>query len=174
MKRFPIALFITLTLCLRTSPQILAATDKDAATEAQLATTADVTLIAEGKMSPLAPRTFVITHGMGGTTSGDRFELLARQLKENFPEANVFRIDWSKPATATTFFGLPNPWIVAGRIDGVAAQAAQQLRAIDVDPQQVTLIGESFGVYVNQRIARALGGVQGMLAFNPASEEGGY
>jgi hypothetical protein len=38
----------------------------------------------------------------------------------------------------------------------------------------LTLIGESFGVYVNHRIAQQLGVVDLMVGCNPASEAGGY
>jgi hypothetical protein len=136
--------------------------------------TTDVRLVPEGPISPAPVPTFVVTHGMGGTRAGDRFSLLAQRLKVAFPEANVYRVDWSPLAKAEIPFGLPNPWAVAKRIDRVAAQAAQLLDAAGVDPAQTTLIGESFGVYVNAQVARTLGGVRGMLAFNPASEAAGY
>jgi hypothetical protein len=111
---------------------------------------------------------------MGGTAAGDRFDLLARGLKAAIPEANVYRVDWTPLAKDESLFGLPNPWAVARRIDGVAARAAELLDEAGVEPAQTTLIGESFGVYVNAQIAETLGGVYGMLACSPASEAGGY
>jgi hypothetical protein len=133
----------------------------------------DVNLIAEGGTLERPEQTFVVTHGLGGTSHGDRFEMLAHLLKQEFPNANVYRIDWTRPATAE-MFGLPIPWQVAKRIDGVAAVAAAELRQAGIDPHQTTLIGESFGDYVNCGIARELGGVKTILAFNPANELGGY
>jgi hypothetical protein len=116
---------------------------------------------------------FVITHGMGGTVSGDRFYRLAETIRKRLPRASVVRIDWSERA-APKAGGFPNPWKVAGSIDDVGDEAAQVLTANGIDPARTTFIGESFGNWVNARIAFQGGGVQGILALNPASEAGGY
>ena len=50
---------------------------------------------------------------------------------------------------------------------------AEQLQTQEVDPTKLTLIGESFGNYVNHQVAKGLGGVNRVLAFNPANELGG-
>ncbi|MFN0020197.1 MAG: hypothetical protein ACKVP0_18200 [Pirellulaceae bacterium] len=115
----------------------------------------------------------VITHGMGGTVSGDRFHRLAETIRKRLPRASVVRVDWSERA-APKAGGFPNPWKVAGSIDGVGDEAAQVLAASGIDPARTTFIGESFGNWVNARIAFQMGGVQGILALNPASEAGGY
>ena len=132
-----------------------------------------VTIRTERTLRGDARETFVITHGCGGTTMDDRFCHLAAALCKGFPEANVLILDWSEAASAR-FHGLPNPWQVARNIDPVADQAADQLAKSAIDPATMTMIGESFGTCVNARIARKLGGVLRMLAFNPASDAGGY
>ncbi|MBI4606606.1 MAG: hypothetical protein HY721_31980 [Planctomycetes bacterium] len=119
--------------------------------------------------SSRATHTFIITHGWGGTEEGDRFDQLANEIKARFGDsANVYRIDWTEGARTVL------PWPAAGNIDRAGDLAAQQLRDLGIDPQKVTLVGESFGNYVNQRIAEKLGEVDKMLVFNPASELGGY
>jgi pimeloyl-ACP methyl ester carboxylesterase len=115
---------------------------------------------------------YVITHGMGGTADGDRFHKLANAIAKMFPNACVVRVDWSERASAT-IYGLPNPYKVAASIDEVGDQAAELLQQEKIDPQRAIFIGESFGNWVNARIAQRLGGVQGILALNPANE-GGY
>jgi hypothetical protein len=117
--------------------------------------------------------TYVITHGMGGTAADDRFHRLAAAIGQSVPRANVLMLDWSEPASAR-INGFPNPWKVAGSIDAVGDQAAAVLRQAKLDPARTTLIGESFGNWVNARIASQLDGVHGMLAFNPATAAGGY
>ena len=117
--------------------------------------------------------TYVITHGMGGTASGDRFHELAAIIHKEFPEACVLRIDWSALASAK-IGGFPNPWKVAARIDHVGDCAARVLKSQEIDPARITFIGESFGNWVNARIAHQVGGVRGILAVNPANEAGGY
>ncbi len=133
----------------------------------------DVNLAPVGTLSTKAPRTFIVTHGLGGTRPGDRFHQLASELKTRFPQANVVRLDWTRPATAEVW-GMPNPWAVAPRINDVAAAATAKIREMGIDPQNMTLIGESFGNYVNFRVAKELEGVDTLLVFNPASEMGGY
>lgn len=124
---------------------------------------------------PLSDATwnFVIAHGLGGTIPGDRFCQLALEIKRTNPDANVLLIDWSSTATQTSY-GFPRVWHIAGCLDAIAADAATGLSSLKFDPDHTTLIGESFGVYVQGQIARALGGVRHILAFNPASEAGGY
>lgn len=136
--------------------------------------TGPVKLRYQGELVESPSRTFVVTHGYNGTAAGDRFQLLAWSLKESYPTANVYLLDWSPLATARGFLGTPNPWAVSGRIDAVGQQAVKLLRDANINPAQVTLIGESFGVYVNHQVAHQLGGVALHLACNPAHEAGGY
>jgi hypothetical protein len=131
-------------------------------------------LIAMGPARPAAKQTFVIVHGCGGTVPGDRFHRLAGAIKTRIPEANVYRLDWSAGTNKRLSNGLPNPWAAARNINPTGDAAAKLLKQSRVEPSSVTLIGESFGVYVNHRIVQRLGKVRRMLAFNPASELGGY
>lgn len=126
-----------------------------------------------GEFSTAAAWTYIVCHGLGGTSEGDRFEELCRAIKASRPPANVLLIDWST-ASRHKLLGLPDPWRVAREIKPVAAQAAAVLRDLDLDPAQTTAIGESFGVYVIAEVAMKLGGVEHILAFNPANELGGY
>jgi len=116
---------------------------------------------------------YVITHGLGGSAEGDRFHRLAAAIRQGLPQTTVVRIDWSERATAR-FGGFLNPWKAAESIDDVGDEAAQVLARSGIDPTCTTFIGESFGNWVNARVASELGGVQGILALNPAHETGGY
>lgn len=116
---------------------------------------------------------FVVTHGMGGTTHDDRFYRLATEIKRRQQHSNVYLVDWSEASKAKCF-GVPVPWLVAARIDAVGDAAARELAARKIDPIRCTLIGESFGNCVNSRIASRWDGVAGMLLFNPPHELGGY
>ena len=118
--------------------------------------------------------TFVITHGMGGTVTNDRFHQLADAICDAVPGSNVLMVDWSKDSWQTTILGLPSPWGVACNIDPEAEEASQLLEALQIDPVQTTFIGESFGNCVNARIAERMGRHGTILAFNPADSAGGY
>lgn len=118
--------------------------------------------------------TFVITHGMGGTKTGDRFHQLADAICKAMPECNVLIVDWSMQSWRTGWFGIPNPLAVAQNIDPVAREASELLKTLQIDPTKTTFIGESFGNCVNARIAETFGGRGRILAFNPANDAGGY
>lgn len=112
---------------------------------------------------------FVITHGMHGTCEGDRFHLLAETIATVVSDANVVLIDWSAASSASSV-----PMFVAWRIDSIADEASQDLCDLGFQAEQATLIGESFGNYLNARIATDFGRVDHLIAMNPASELGGY
>jgi hypothetical protein len=112
---------------------------------------------------------FVITHGMNGISEGDRFHELGETIAGVAPEANIVLIDWSEASRASIF-----PVFVAWSIDSIADEACDELRKIGFQAERTTLIGESFGNYVNARIASNIGKVDQIIAMNPASELGGY
>ena len=112
---------------------------------------------------------FLITHGMNGTCEGDRFHLLGESIASAHSGANVVLVDWSKTSCSSWF-----PPVVARHIDSVADEAHEKLCELGIDPERATLIGESFGNYVNARIATNFGKVDHLIAMNPASELGGY
>lgn len=117
----------------------------------------------------------VLTHGMNGTEQCDQLHLLGRSIQHSLPDTAVLLVDWSDASRATLpFTSLPNPLRVSKRIDPVAAELADNLEMLGVVPGATTMIGESFGCYVNARTARIMGGVDRMLAMNPASELAGY
>ncbi len=116
---------------------------------------------------------YVIVHGQGGLSPEDRFHALAQAIRTQCPDSPVFLVDWSQTAK-TGVAGVAIPWRVAGQIDTVAFESSQLLRNAGLDAARTTVIGESFGVYVNAQIAKHLGGVHRSLAFNPASETAGY
>ena len=111
---------------------------------------------------------------MGGVERDGRFLDLAMSLKKSVPDANVYLLDWSDLSQAKGLMGLPNPWAVASRIDRVGRHGASLTLKNGIKPHQIILIGESFGVYVNHRIATELGGVSLAIALNPANENAGY
>ena len=130
-------------------------------------------VIAVGEQHAEPSCSYVITHGMGGTKVNDRFHRLAETIRQVQPRANIYLVDWTE-ASNQRLYGINLPFLVARSIDRVAADVARQLQRYAVDPAQVTMIGESFGNYVNHQAAKHLGGVDRLLAFNPASELGGY
>lgn len=127
-----------------------------------------------GKFDSRAKQTFLITHGLGGTVSGDRFHVLAEAVSKCFPHTNVLLADWSASASAKLYGDIPNPWKAAQSIDPVAQETTRVIANIGIRPQRLTMIGESFGNCVNARIAARMGGVAQILACNPANELGGY
>lgn len=122
--------------------------------------------------NPNPTHSFVITHGNGGIRYD--FYQLANIIKVKFPDANVYLVDWSEGATN---IGPDLPWISQMNIESVGDAVYQQLKMVDFT--NTTFIGESFGNYVNNRIAENFyrlnkEKVDKIMAFNPASAFGGY
>jgi hypothetical protein len=140
-----------------------------------------VTLKTMGESATSKPtHIYVITHGMGGLS--ERFLDLARTIKKLEPAALVLIVDWT-PGATKGIGSVPTPWAVAPQIDPTAAALAEllvpQQQKSDLSDGKITMIGESFGNYVNFQVAAALrkngsGPVALALAFNPANELGGY
>jgi hypothetical protein len=119
-------------------------------------------------------RTIVITHGWKGLFPNDRNQVLAQTIKQLCPNVNVYYLDWSEGAVSAPF---PDP--AANNVEAAARAATQLLQSVGALPGQMTLIGESFGTYVNYNIARNFalaraGLVDRLIAFSPANERGGY
>jgi pimeloyl-ACP methyl ester carboxylesterase len=106
---------------------------------------------------------------MHGTCEGDRFHLLVAAIAAVVSDANVVLVDWSAASRASSV-----PMFVAWRIDSIADEASQDLCDLGFQGEQATLIGESFGNYLNARIASDFGQVDRLIAMNPASQLGGY
>ncbi|MEN0112107.1 MAG: hypothetical protein AAF805_15410 [Planctomycetota bacterium] len=126
-----------------------------------------------GKPAPTG-RVFVLIHGMAGSTRAERYTRLGDAVRGEFPDASVLLLDWSAAARPEMVGFLPNPMSVARRIDAVAASAADAVTALGVSGDRITVVGESFGVYVGAEIARRIGGVQRIVALNAANRLGGY
>lgn len=124
---------------------------------------------------PLQPseKSYVITHGMGGSSPNDRFHELAWQIADRCPDATIYLIDWSAK-TNQRLFGMLSPWSVARFIDRAGDMVSEVLQNERINTSHVCLIGESFGNCVNHRIASRLGEVASLIACNPANALGGY
>lgn len=116
---------------------------------------------------------YLVTHGMNGVRLGDRFHSLAETIAMFLPEANVVLVDWTD-AARSKWLGLDLPFVVALKVDAVGDEASEMLCNLGFDAANATLIGESFGNYVNAKIASNFEHVDCMLAMNPASQVGGY
>ncbi len=102
----------------------------------------DVRLPGSENWNPDASRTFIITHGNGGPA--ERFGGLADEIHNRYPDANVIRVEWPKGSSHL------DPWWSSFQINPAAAEAARRLQQLPgFDPNKVTMIGESFGNYVN-------------------------
>lgn len=133
-----------------------------------------VRVVQFGELNREPTWTYLITHGLNGTKEGDRFHVLARKISQSYPNAKVLLIDWSNVAAQKGFLGLPAVWKVSSRIGECGKLSSEALQELDLNPSRTTMIGESFGNFVNFEIAQSLGGVERMLCFNPANELGGY
>jgi Carboxypeptidase regulatory-like domain/Beta-propeller repeat len=143
----------------------------------QLTQVQDGNVVPVGEEVPNPEHIIIITHGYGGTRDNDDFHKLANKIK-TLGNVNVYRIEWNQGSNRKLMIapGIFIPWPPFSQlaINPTAAVAAEQLRARGLDPSKATFVGESFGNYVNYRIAELLGGAQNAAIFNPANELGFY
>jgi len=110
--------------------------------------------------------TWVISHGWRGNPSG-KFQELADTISSK--DKQVALIDWSE-AAATGSNPITDPREGANWISDVAGFASEALTNIwEISPDQLNLIGHSLGAYVSSEIGKEVGGVNKLVALDPAT-----
>jgi hypothetical protein len=131
-------------------------------------------------LNPAWP-TYVIVHGLSGYRSD--FGTLATTIAadtECFPggQVNVLVATWSGATSGPTFFGTRVPWTAALHIDTAGNELGDLLGSLQqqglIGTATTTGIGESLGNYVLNAAAARVGGLENIVALNPASALGGY
>ena len=114
--------------------------------------------------------TVLLTHGWNRSgalqyipTDPD-FQQLAQTIAQHYPNEQVLVLDWGAAAMDSG----KAPYQAAGRIEGVAAWTASELKALGIKPQWLTLIGHSLGSFVAAAIGKRLAGTANLYALNPA------
>lgn len=114
--------------------------------------------------------TVLLTHGWNRsgalqyTPTDAAFEQLARAIAQHYSNEQVLVLDWGAAAVDTG----KAPYQAAGRIEGVAAWTASELKALGIKPQRLTLIGHSLGSFVAAAIGKRLARTANLYALDPA------
>jgi pimeloyl-ACP methyl ester carboxylesterase len=117
-------------------------------------------------------QTWIVIHGR----SSSRFSAptpniprLANAILARRPTDQVLTLDWSGPATAQSgFLFLEEDWI-----QPVATWAASALSAYGFSASMINLVGHSWGANLSDELAERLGGVNTIIALDPAKDGGG-
>jgi Ca2+-binding RTX toxin-like protein len=128
-----------------------------------------------GDIDP-AVKTWIIIHGLNSSTESENnvFQELADVIRTLPPSDQVLLLDWTAAADAAELgsweFPSPDVGNVEARIPYLASKAASVLTDYGFDPSNINLIGASFGAYVAAEIADTLGGVNSIVALDPARD----
>jgi hypothetical protein len=136
-----------------------------------------------GNPLPLNPSwpTYVLVPGWGGYRNdfGNLTGAIA-SATACFPNGhvNVLIATWQGATSGPTLLGIHVPWIAALHIDIAGDQLGDVLGSL-VQHSQIafgttTGIGEDFGNYVLNEAAIRVGGLENLIALNPANALGGY
>ncbi len=117
-------------------------------------------------------QTWIVIHGRSSSRYSaptPNIPRLANAILNQRPNDQVLTLDWSGPADPKS--GLlfrEEDWI-----QPVAAWAASALLAYGLAPQNINLIGHSWGGNMTDELAERLGGVNTLIAIDPAKDGGG-
>lgn len=145
-------------------------------------------VFADGASKAIDPskNTWLVIHGMvvnppQGDILDERKDTreLAKAVDNYSQDDQVLVLDWrsaaySPGATYGSVKAAPNPFIGASWIDTVADWTANKLKQLGISPSNINLVGHSLGTYVAARIADKLGGINDLIALDPATDFGGY
>ncbi|KPQ31811.1 MAG: subtilase family serine protease [Phormidium sp. OSCR] len=110
--------------------------------------------------------TWVITHGWNGESIADEkgnFTNLAKAIGGYKDGDQVIKLDWRGLADTGADLAKAARWI-----EPIGEAVADQLKSWDLQSNQINLVGHSLGAYVSFEIAKNLGGVNGLVALDPA------
>jgi pimeloyl-ACP methyl ester carboxylesterase len=115
--------------------------------------------------------TVVVIHGRGDGTEDTDIIDLAKTAADSqyYPNSQVLYLDWKEAASSKDWI----PSDAAKRIRPVAQWATNRLKELGIDPKRTIILGHSLGSYVASEIGRISGGVNNLVALDPAFPAGG-
>jgi pimeloyl-ACP methyl ester carboxylesterase len=119
-------------------------------------------------------RTWVIIHGFDNNYDDDKSKYLAEAIGDYQEEDQVLILDWGSAAKDTKSYLTATSWI-----ESVADAAKKKLRdEWGIASDNINLVGHSLGSYVAWETAQKIGGVNKLIALDPATNTlgnlGGY
>ncbi|MEP0820563.1 DUF4214 domain-containing protein [Trichocoleus desertorum GB2-A4] len=117
--------------------------------------------------------TWLVIHGWDGQAND--FRELAGAIEEydghsGGGDYQVLTVDWDAARTGKAALNAAATWI-----DTVAEVAVNTIRSWGISASNINLVGHSLGAYVSYEISERLGGINNLVALNPATTTfGGY
>ncbi len=125
--------------------------------------------------------TWVVIHGMNNSPKTDSITKLSKAIDDYKTDDQVLVLDWSKEAFSdsklwTPWGQVPNPYFGGSWISTVATWLKQKL--VDewkISSDNINFAGHSLGSYLAWDTAKKIGGVNKLIALDPATTtNGGY
>jgi murein DD-endopeptidase MepM/ murein hydrolase activator NlpD/predicted esterase YcpF (UPF0227 family) len=111
--------------------------------------------------------TWIFIHGWNSDPSGQNADL-ANAIEDYSNDDQVFSLDWSSAAkTGLLYFNAATTWI-----NSAATFAVNLLKDWGISPQNINVVGHSYGAYVAYEISKQFGGIGKLVALDPASTTG--
>jgi pimeloyl-ACP methyl ester carboxylesterase len=121
--------------------------------------------------------TWVVIHGMNNSPETDSIKALSQSIDNYKTDDQVLVLDWNQAALSNSLlFGAPNPYFGASWIPTIADWLKKKL--VDewkISPDNINFAGHSLGSYLAWETAKDIGGVNNLIALDPAATtNGGY
>ncbi|MCU0569606.1 MAG: LysM peptidoglycan-binding domain-containing protein [Oculatellaceae cyanobacterium Prado106] len=109
--------------------------------------------------------TWIVIHGMDSSPSGE-IDNLAKAIDEyrRDDQLQVLTLDWSQAAKSNVIPAIGGSWIPA-----VANFVVETLKSWNIPSSSVSVAGHSLGAFVGYEIAKQFGGIDKLVALDPAT-----
>lgn len=116
--------------------------------------------------------TIIVIHGWKSSSEAENIKELLKASASQYPGRQVLAIDWGETVNglrvAQDDRDLLIPFHTARSITPIASWAKRTLENLGLASSQISLFGHSLGSYVSAEIGRLFGGVNTLVALDPA------
>jgi hypothetical protein len=121
----------------------------------------------DGARIDATKRTWIVIHGRLNSSETDEIQKIALSIKTQHSTDQVLLLDWESAARETLLWGgfsNGEQWI-----EPIGQWAARALKDYQFNRLDLNLVGHSWGSYVANELAEAIGGVNVIIALDPAA-----
>lgn len=118
--------------------------------------------------------TWIVVHGNANNSDTPTIKNLAESLKSNDPNTQVLLLDWGSAANYDNGSWNANLDKSTDWIQPVADTATTLINNLGLSTWNLNFVGHSLGTYVSWEIANRMGGINRLVALDPAADFPGW
>lgn len=110
--------------------------------------------IQKGNASDPNRQTWIVIHGWNDKPENTDLSNLATTIKNKKPNDQVLMLDWNEASNIGSLIDLGN-YKAATWVSPVAAEVVKRLKALNIAPENLNLVGHSLGTLISSEIGRS-------------------